>query len=60
MPGHVAINDATFEDLGDGRMKVVTECQFHTTSERDGMLKSGWEPGLNPSYVAVDKLLLAL
>jgi uncharacterized protein YndB with AHSA1/START domain len=60
MPGHVAINGATFEDLGDGRTKVVTKCQFHTTQERDGMLKSGWESGLNESYVALDKLLAAL
>jgi hypothetical protein len=49
MPGQVAVNDATFEDLGDSRMKVVTKCQFHTMPERDDMLKSGWEPGLNQS-----------
>jgi uncharacterized protein YndB with AHSA1/START domain len=60
MPGHVVINDATFEDLGDGRTKVVTKCLFHTTPERDGMLKSGWEAGLNQSYVALDQLLPAL
>ena len=58
-PGHVAINDTSFEDLGDGRTKVVMRCQFHTTAERDGMLKSGWETGLNQSYVALDKLLAA-
>jgi uncharacterized protein YndB with AHSA1/START domain len=60
MPGHVAINDAAFEDLGDGRTRIVTTCQFHTTEERDGMLKSGWEAGLNQSYVALDKLLASL
>jgi uncharacterized protein YndB with AHSA1/START domain len=60
MPGHVAINDATFEDLGDGRTKVVTKCLFHTTEERDGMLQSGMEGGLNQSYVALDKVLASL
>jgi len=60
MPGHVAISDATFEDLGDGRTKVVTKSLFHTTEERDGMLKSGMEAGLNQSYVALDKLLASL
>jgi uncharacterized protein YndB with AHSA1/START domain len=60
MPGHVAINDATFEDLGDGRTKVVTKCLFHTTSERDSMVKSGMEAGLNESYVALDNVFAAL
>jgi len=60
MPGHVAINDASFEDLGDGRTRVVTKSLFHTTEERDGMLKSGMEAGLNQSYVALDKVLASL
>jgi len=38
MPGHVAINDASFEDLGDGRTRVVTKSLFHTTEERDGAI----------------------
>lgn len=58
MPGYVAVNTATFEDLGDGRTKVVTTCLFHTTGERDGMLKSGMEHGLNEGYAALDKLFL--
>jgi hypothetical protein len=60
MTGHVAIDDVTFEDLGDGRTKVVTGCQFHTTPDHDDMLMSGWKPGLNQSYVGLDKLLPAL
>jgi len=57
MPGYVVVNTATFEDLGDGRTKVVTLSQFHTTEERDGMLKSGMEHGLNQSYAALDRIL---
>ena len=60
MPGYVAINTSTFEDLGDGRTKVVATCLFHTTDERDGMLKSGMEQGLNQSYAELDKLLASL
>ena len=60
MPGYVAINTSTFEDLGDGRTKLVTTCLFHTTQERDGMLKSGMEQGLEQSYAALDKLLASL
>jgi len=60
MPGHVAVDTATFEDLGDGRTKVVTTAIFHTAEERDGMLNSGMERGLGESYVALDKLLASL
>jgi uncharacterized protein YndB with AHSA1/START domain len=57
MPGYVAVDTAVFEDLGDGRTKLVTTSLFHTTEERDGMLESGMETGLNQSYAALDKLL---
>jgi uncharacterized protein YndB with AHSA1/START domain len=57
MPAYVVIETVTFEDLGDGRTKVVTTSLFHTTDERDGMLESGMEGGLNQSYAALDRLL---
>lgn len=60
MPGYVAVNSATFEDLGDGRTKVVTVALFHTTEERDGMVGSGMEVGLGESYAALDRLLETL
>ncbi len=58
MPGHVAVDTVVFEDLGDGRTRVVSHSLFHTTEERDGMLDSGMEGGLNQSYAALDRLLL--
>jgi len=57
MPGYVAVETVTFEDLGDGRTKVVMTLLFHTTEERDGMLRSGMEQGLGESYAALDRLL---
>ena len=57
MPGYVTITTATFENLGDGRTRVVTASLFHTTDERDGMCRSGMEAGLNQSYAALDRLL---
>jgi uncharacterized protein YndB with AHSA1/START domain len=57
MPGYVSIETATLEDLGDGRTKVVNTTLFYTKEERDGMLKSGMEKGLNESYAALDRLL---
>ena len=57
MPGHVAVETATLEDLGDGRTKLVTVSLFHTVEDRDGMLHSGMEQGVNQSYAALDKVL---
>ena len=60
MPGHTVLDTADFEDLGDGRTRVVSVSLFFTTEERDGMLASGMEGGLNESYEALDQLLLKL
>jgi uncharacterized protein YndB with AHSA1/START domain len=60
MPGHVAVDDVTLEDLGDGRTKVITTSLFFTTEERDGMLHSGMEGGVNESYEALDRVLASM
>lgn len=52
----MAIETVLFVDLGDGRTKLVTDSLFHTTEERDGMLQSGMEQGMNQSYEALDRL----
>ncbi len=57
MPGYVAVNTMTLEDMGGGRTRVVTLSLFHTAAERDGMIRSGMEQGLNESYAALDRLL---
>jgi uncharacterized protein YndB with AHSA1/START domain len=59
MPGHVSVETARFEDLGD-RTKVITTSLFHTTEERDGMLSSGMERGMNETYARLDELLAGL
>ena len=56
MAGHVSVETAEFEDLGD-RTRVVTTSIFHTTEERDGMLASGMEGGLQETYERFDELL---
>ena len=57
MPGHVSVDISVFEDLGDGRTKIVTTSLFHTGEERDGMLASGMEAGLNQTYNRLEALL---
>jgi uncharacterized protein YndB with AHSA1/START domain len=56
MPGHISVETAHFQDLGD-RTRVVTTSLFHTTEERDGMLGSGMERGMNETYSRLDELL---
>ena len=56
MKGYVSVETATFEDLGD-RTRVVSTSIFHTTEERDGMLGSGMEGGMNETYARLDELL---
>ena len=57
MPGYPIVETAEFEDLGDGRTKVVSTSLFYKTEERDGMMQSGMEGGMNESYAALDRLL---
>ncbi len=59
MPGHVMVQTDTFEDLGE-RTRVVTACLFHTALERDCVLDSGMEEGMDRSYGALDELLARL
>jgi uncharacterized protein YndB with AHSA1/START domain len=56
MPGHVSVETATFEDLGD-RTRMVTVSVFHTPEERDGLVDSGMESGMQETYERLDELL---
>jgi uncharacterized protein YndB with AHSA1/START domain len=60
MPGHVALETMELEDLGDGRTRIIATSLFITNEDRDGMLQSGMEGGLNESYAALDRLLETL
>jgi uncharacterized protein YndB with AHSA1/START domain len=60
MPGYVIIETVEFEEVGQAQTRVVNVSQFYSTEERDGMLQSGMEDGLNQSYAALDRLLATL
>ena len=60
MPGHVVVNFMTLEDLGDGSTKLIAESLFLTKEDRDGMMSSGMEQGMNESYAALDRVLAGL
>jgi uncharacterized protein YndB with AHSA1/START domain len=60
MPGYVVIETVELEEVGSTQTRVVNVSQFYSTEERDGMLHSGMESGLNQSYAALDRLLATL
>jgi uncharacterized protein YndB with AHSA1/START domain len=56
VPGYVSVDTSEFEDLGD-RTKVTSTSIFYTTEERDGMIESGMEKGMNETFNRLDELL---
>jgi uncharacterized protein YndB with AHSA1/START domain len=60
MPGYTVLETVELQDLGDGRTRVVNTSLFFSTEERDGMLQSGMEGGLNESYAALDRVLASM
>ena len=56
-PRHVSLETATFEELPSGKTKVTAKAVFQSVTDRDGMLKSGMEEGVNDSHDRLDELL---
>jgi uncharacterized protein YndB with AHSA1/START domain len=56
LPGHVSVDTAVLEDLGE-RTRLVATSLFHTVQERDGMLASGMEGGAGETYARLEELL---
>jgi uncharacterized protein YndB with AHSA1/START domain len=59
MPGHISLDTATFEDLG-GRTRLRMNSVFQSVADRDGMLQSGMEGGMNEGFDQLDELLARL
>lgn len=57
MPGYPIVNTVTLEELGKDRTRMVATMLFYKPEERDGMLSSGMEGGMNQSYAALDAVL---
>jgi uncharacterized protein YndB with AHSA1/START domain len=56
VPGHVALETATFEDLG-GRTRVTAHSVFQSVEDRDGMVQSGMEEGAAETMDRLAELL---
>jgi uncharacterized protein YndB with AHSA1/START domain len=55
--GHVILDTAKFEALPDNRTRLTSQSVFQSVEDRDGMLQSGMEDGVNDSYDRLDELL---
>lgn len=54
---HVVLETARFEELPDNRTKLTSQSVFQSVEDRDGMLQSDMEEGVNDSYDRLAELL---
>ncbi|MCP3802954.1 SRPBCC family protein [Allokutzneria sp. A3M-2-11 16] len=59
-PDGVCLETMTFEDLGNGRSRVVGLSVIDSMEARDGMIASGMETGVVEGYNKLDALLTGL
>lgn len=58
-PDHVALEKLVFEDLGDGRTRLVGTSLVDSFADRDAFVASGMEGGVREGYERLDELLAA-
>jgi uncharacterized protein YndB with AHSA1/START domain len=56
-PDGVALEKLVLEDLGNGRTRLVATSLCDSFADRDGMLSSGMDVGINEGYAKLDELL---
>ena len=54
--GHVIMGKTTFEELPNGRSKLIHQSVFFSVADRDGMVQSGMERGVTEGYEKLDAL----
>jgi uncharacterized protein YndB with AHSA1/START domain len=55
--GHVSLETAIFEELPGGRTRVTAQSVFRSVEDRDGMIASGMERGVNEGFERLDDVL---
>ena len=55
--GHVLLQTTKFLSIADNRTRMVQQSVFQSVEDRDGMIQSGMEKGVNESYERLDELL---
>jgi uncharacterized protein YndB with AHSA1/START domain len=59
MPDGVALEKLVFEDLGDGRTRLVATSLMDSFEDRDAMVASGMDEGVRQGYERLDEILAA-
>jgi uncharacterized protein YndB with AHSA1/START domain len=55
--GHVILGTTQFEELPGGSSRIVHQSVFRSVADRDGMIASGMERGVDEGYEKLDELL---
>src|SRR5512143_2917394 len=55
--GHATLDTARFEALPGGRTRLTIQSVFQSLADRDGMIQSGMERGVNEGFEKLDELL---
>ena len=55
--GHVILETVRFEELPNGRTRLSSQSVFQSVEDRDGMVQSGMEYGVNEGYEQLDEIL---
>ena len=55
--GHVVLETTRFEDLPGDRTRVSSQSVFQSVADRDGMVQSGMEHGVQEGYERLDDIL---
>ncbi len=55
--GHVTLDTMRLESLPGNRTRVTIQSLFQSVSDRDGMVQSGMERGVNEGYERLDEVL---
>lgn len=55
--GHVILQTLKLETLPGDRTRIINQSVFQSVEDRDGMLQSGMEIGIDESYQRLDELL---
>jgi uncharacterized protein YndB with AHSA1/START domain len=58
-PGHVSLESITFEDRG-GKTVIHNHSTYQSVADRDGMIESGMEEGMNDGFDRLDEVLAKL
>jgi len=55
-PGHVSLESLSMEELPGNRTRVIIHSVYQSVADRDGMVQSGMEKGVNEGYERLDEL----